>query len=48
MSFIIESSLGLLFTDEKVIYHWIKGAESFKSRELKDGEWDLLRKFDGG
>jgi Fe-S-cluster containining protein len=45
---IIESSLGLLFRDEKVIYHWIKGAESFKSRELKDGEWALFKKFDGG
>jgi Fe-S-cluster containining protein len=45
---IIESSLHLLIQDEKQIYYWLKGEENFKTHNLSDDEWNLLRKFDRG
>jgi Fe-S-cluster containining protein len=43
---IIESSMSLLFNDNKLMFRWLKGEEAFKSRELTEAEWDLFRKFD--
>jgi Fe-S-cluster containining protein len=43
---ILESSLGLLFTDDKAVFRWLKGEEIFKTRELSEEDWELFKKFD--